>query len=414
MNIQDQNNELLRVFKTYPVLYEWMIQFHPFELSTIEKYSTRVDWELLSSNKSIPWSLEFIKKYDEKFDWEYRMWANPNLPWSAEFISMNIKEHYGNAELCNNRGVPWSIEIFECLPERMINKSWLAYENPVTWTYEMFDYLNMWDQDLSSIRTDFMDANFLLEHKDKLNWGKLCSNPYLPWTEVLLEGLKPTFKKIEKSNAFHFYSTPYSSLSSNPALPWSLDFIKNNVKKPLRRYGFNWKDISVNKGIPWQEGILKEFHRKLDWTKFSRNNGACFTSDDLYQYTDYISWGPGDESFANESIFLNTSVKWTDKIIDDHINKVDWFSVSINPTMPWSETFIDKHKDNLSILGLKGNIGLPWSLNFILKYEQEILQEMKYVDSEKAEVIWQKVFGNVMNKEMIERIFELTQDDKSF
>src|SRR5690606_18249103 len=64
----------------------------------------------------------------------------------------------------------------------------------------------------------------------------------------------------------------------------------------------------------------------------------------------------------------NTSLPWSEKFIEKHIEKWNWKSLSWNTELPWSEHFVEKFIDKWNWDNLSYNSGLPWSESFIEKY----------------------------------------------
>ena len=97
----------------------------------INKYKSKLNWDLLSLNKSLPWSIDFINRYIDRFNWA-NLSANPSLPWSDHLLKY---------------------------------------------------YEDLWDWNLISSNPSLpWTDDLIIKYIDRLNWAGLSMNPSLPWS----------------------------------------------------------------------------------------------------------------------------------------------------------------------------------------------------------------------------------------
>jgi hypothetical protein len=92
--------------------------------------------------------------------------------------------------------------------------------------------------------------------------------------------------------------------------------------------------LSSNTSLPWSESLIERFIDKWDWRWLSKN----------------------------------ISIPWSESLIERFKDKWDWRWLSINTALPWSGSFVERYADKWHWAWLSSNAGLPWSENFILRY----------------------------------------------
>ena len=334
----------------------------------IGKYKDKWFWNLISINKSLPWSVELIEKYEDKWDWK-GLSRNESLPWSVEFIekyedkwdwerSGGYRSSDDQLGISGNNSVPWSIELIE-------------------------KYRNWWEWGKLSRNTSLPWSIELIEkYEDKWWWGSITSfyhfsgnlscNNSLPWSIILIE------KFEDKWN--------WGCLSINESLPWSTALIEKYEGK------WDWVYLSRNKALPWSFKLVEKYSHKWDWRNLSENISLPWSTELIEKYEDKWAWGFSDGNiFSDGSDYLiggmsgNNSLPWSIELIEKYEDKWWWEPLSENESLPWSIELIEKYEDKWTwgsweisfdgseypIKGMSGNNSLPWSIELIEKYEDE-------------------------------------------
>ncbi|TRZ65911.1 hypothetical protein D4R20_01330 [bacterium] len=84
----------------------------------------------------------------------------------------------------------------------------------------------------------------------------------------------------------------------------------------------------------------------------------------ISKYKEIINW---------EVLSGNQNITWTDDLINQYANKLDWANaICKNPSMPWSIDFIVKNLGKtLSKNEISGNRGIPWSYDLINRFKEQ-------------------------------------------
>jgi len=273
----------------------------------------------------------------------------------------------------------------------------------IQWTEKMFIDFNLFGHNLSHVNgNNLWTEEFILKFKDKFNWSHLCYNPYLPWSEKLIDVLKPTWKASErKTNKWSV--SAWKGLSENRGVPWSKEFIKKYLPIPLiKPNGLYWEVLSRNETLPWKENLIDEFPNKWDWLLLSGNNGVSFSVEQIEKYKNKIFWESKDS--GKHTISENESLPWSEELIDRYFEKWYWWGLAMNRGIPWSEKIIDKYSGMLDDYPLFRNPSLPWSFEFLNKYEEQCFSGWNTECGKISEIVWDKVFKPLINDELVDEI----------
>jgi len=395
------NNELIELFKREIKLRMWLYNYYPIPEAIITKHKSKIWWKALSSNKNINWTPEFIKRNEDSFDWIDTMWKNPSLPISIEFITNN-KGKFNLSELSNNTGTHWD---YDFINEYKQEWNWhhLVINKSIQWTEKMFVDFDLFKHNLSYVNgPDLWTKEFILKYKDKFNWSHLCFNPHLPWSEELIDKLKPVWKSFETKTT-KWTVSPWKGISENKAIPWSVNFIKKNLPVPIvKPYGLNWVGLSRNESLPWKNNIIGEFKNKWDWDLISINNGVGLTCEQIEKYNDKLRWQA--TKLNTNTIADNTSLPWSEELIDKYFEKWHWESLALNKGINWTDNMIKKYKGQIDYYHLFRNPSLLWSLDFILKYEKQCHHSWQLHTEDFSYVIWEKAFAKLLTDELVDEI----------
>lgn len=397
-----QEREIISLFSRRPkVLIDWLFKFYPHTPALIFKYHEIIDWITLSANQNIAWTEELITHYDDQLNWSEAICKNPSIPWSIDFINKNIGKQLSAMELSGNMGVPWSYDLINHF-KKSWNWNWLVANESVQWTEKMVVDFNLFDNDLSHINgPNLWNLDFIFKYKEKFNWFYLSRNPNLPWTEDLIDQLKPTWSKVRMKK----YS-PWKGLSVNTGLPWTESLIKKYIPIPIiKPQGFMWNGLSRNESLPWDKNILEDFVKKWDWQLLSLNNGVGFSIAQLEKYNNKIKWN-GASHFDSYTIANNTSLPWTEELIDRFKTKWDWAGIARNTGIPWTEKLMIQYSPFLMPSVLFHNPSLPWTLNFILNYEKDCFEawNLTWLSENIGKKLWPLIFQPLLNDVLVDEI----------
>lgn len=383
-------NYLLRLFFTY----------YPLTNGQLVKFKSEVKWRYLSSNSLRDWDQAFIVEFADQLDWD-SLSANPSLPWSISFLKAFPGRFKGFIQT-TNPSLPWSYE-FITKYEQFWNFYSLPLNEGIPWTKELVLHPKIIDKNLSFVKGENLwTEEFLIQNAAILPWKFLCSNPYISWSEQLIDTLSPFWKRVERE-ANEYSVSPWKGLSANPSVTWSKIFIEKYKKSLFNKYGLHWKELSRNPNLPWQEENLLEIYKnKWNWDLLSVNNGVGFTEEQIERYQDLLTWDSGNGS--NQNIASNTNLPWSSELITKYKQKWHWWSLSQNPGVNWTEEMILEFEENIIWQSMAKNINLPWSLDFILNHEKELFKSWTTTNSDFDHYIWKKVFEPIITDAIAEQI----------
>ncbi len=392
-NIMTTNHlELINFIKRSDYRFHpFIFRFYPFTKTHLSKYKDKLWWGFISENKNINWTPQLISQYKDLFEWEDRIWKNSSLPISIDFIETNnyTINYY---DLAFNKGTHWNDKFINHFKGKW-NWHYILLNESIDWTQKLFVELDLFKKRISITngKTLWTEA-FILNNMDKFDWFFLSQNPYLPWTEELIEKLLPVW-----SSSF------WNGITINTGIPWSVEFIEKYVETGLKTdLALKWSGLSLNESLPWSSDLIERFIKKWDWEVLSGNNGVAFTANQIAKHKDKIIWKRKHPNFG--ALSDNTSLRWSEELIDAFIENWDWDDLSKNEGVRWTEKMIIKYWDKLNLNELFRNPSLPWSFAFLMKFENEIFNAWT-MDShtEKCrQIIWNKVFENILDDEMID------------
>jgi hypothetical protein len=201
----------------------------------MNKYSEKVSWYHLSYR--VPFSLGAIEKYRSKI-WFNMLSSNHSIHWTPEFIEKNTFPGYR------------SIESGKLSAMELLSRSYQGMGNNLDWKALSWNSSVPWD------------INFISKHVDQIDWQQFSKNKGKFWTEEIIEKFK---------NKLHFKRAQYAldpNLSDNESLPWSVEF--------LLKYESLWDyyELAKNKEVyrclaPYiTDGIVNEIMNTLPNFKF--------------------------------------------------------------------------------------------------------------------------------------------------
>ena len=401
MSIKNINQNLLSLFARHPnYLFRLFFTYYPISNEQIVKFRGEVKWGYLSSNSVRSWDQSFIEEYADRMNWD-ALSGNPSLPWSISFLKAFPGKFKGSIQT-TNPSLPWSYE-FITKYEQFWNFHSLPLNKGIPWTQELILHPKVIDKNLSGVNGDNLwKEEFLIQKADILPWEFLCANPFINWSEELIDKLSPFWKKAEKKSSEHTVS-PWKGLCSNPSVPWTNKLIKKYQKSFLRPFGIHWEELSRNPNLPWQEeNFLEQFKEKWNWDLLSVNNGVGFTEEQIEKYKDQFTWDSG--SGSNQNIASNSNLPWSVELIKKYKHKWHWWSLLRNTGVNWTEEMISEFEENIIWQSMANNINLPWSVDFILKHEDVLFKSWTSTNSDFDQHIWAKVFEPIITDKIAEQI----------
>ena len=386
--------ELLNLLKRSNTKFLPLInRFYPFSEKQLFKYKDKLNWGFISENKNMKWISQLISQYKDLLDWEDRLWKNPSLPISIGFIENNnyTINYY---DLAKNKGTHWSDEFILHFKDKW-NWHYILLNESINWSQELFIKLDLFDKRISILNgQNLWTEDFILQNMDRFDWFYLSQNPYLPWSEKFIEKLKPVW-----SSRF------WNGITINKGIPWKIELIDKYMETDLNPdLALKWSGLSLNESLPWNEEFVERFEIYWEWNGLSGNNNVGLSSMQIEKYKDKLLWKRNHPNFG--ALSDNTSLPWSEELIDAYLEKWDWDDLARNEGIQWNEKMFNKYKDKLKVNELFLSPNLPWSLEFLTKYENIFLNtwEMDIHTEKCRQVIWDKVFTNILDDEMLETL----------
>lgn len=269
----------------------------------INKYKSKLNWDLLSLNKSLPWSIDFINRYIDRFNWT-NLSANPSLPWSDHLLKY-YEDLWDWNLLSSNPSLPWTDDLIIKYIDRL-NWAGLSMNPSLPWNFEFIQKYKcnwIWGYSSDWVMTDNIglcgnsgihwNEELIEMFDDFIDWGELSLNTGDMWNECLID------RYLSNLHWEECWYPPLGmgGLSSNPSLPWSLDFVDkyrpylnikeicSNISFPWREEDFRnnngkiindcdksyWKLLSMNEGLPWSINVLYDNKCWFDWSLMKEN-----------------------------------------------------------------------------------------------------------------------------------------------
>jgi len=233
------------------------------DMSLIDIFSDKICWNssdiesrrnTIVLNEGIRWDMETIEKYASKINFEY-LSANTNVDWSDELLDKYLFK-WDFIELGNNESVPWTIELFE----KYLNERYLK-------------------EDCINQNKTLVNFDLIEKHKDILNWYFICFNEKLPWKEKNL--LELWSENIDWSgiaqNEFFFRDDK--------------NFFQKNYDKWQTDKQHCFKLFSENKAFPWTKKLIEIYKDSIDWYNLCANAEIAWDIDLINHFSENIKWG---------------------------------------------------------------------------------------------------------------------------
>jgi len=402
--MKEEKTNAITLFESLPgTNFVWLFRLYPFLEKMITDYKEKMWWRYLTQNKNVNWSESLINNTNDYLDWQDYLWVNPKMPISIHFVETHIdKIDFGQLSL--NTGNHWTPEFILHFKVKW-NLHWLLMNQSINFTQNLFITLNLFQERTSCINgTDLWTVEFILQHMHSFKWFFLNENPHLPWSQDLLEKLKPIMPDGLSVMLF-----------LNTGIPWSTELIGKYLSKNLKedQNGY-WSALSYNESLPWSEKFVERYEANWDWDMLSANNKVAFNLNQIEKYKEKVIWKRKHVNFG--SLSNNTSLPWSEELIDKYLDKWDWEGLAENEGIFWTEKMIEKYKDKLNYQILFKSPSLPWSFGFLQKYLKECKAAWGLDEhSEKCrEIIWNKVFAKYIDDEYVVSVLNDLPDSNTF
>lgn len=296
-------------------------------IELIEKFQNNLDWYTLSKNSSIPWNLKTL----EKFQWTMNfreLSANVGAFWSTEIIE-SFESRWDWKELSKNEAMCWNEKLIRKYV-RKLDRERLVVNPGIDWSAEMLtefsdwleaptvNYGNGWGS-LSVIDGKWKTVSILKQFEDKIHWRFIADSRTINWREFLGSELR--------SHLFKYY-TPKNTiyvgivgLAQNPTFPWDQNLVVE-YRELIDRDASVWRALSGNAGFFKSKNFIIEFADKLDFCALSSKKFLEWSEELLGIFPDKDwSWG---------SISQNEDFPWTDSMLDNYSDKLNWDEIAKN------------------------------------------------------------------------------------
>lgn len=298
-----------------------LLDICPCDMSFLEKFKDRLDWQKISRNPNTSWTFQEINKFNDYIDWD---------------AFSNVEENL------------W--KFLHCYPQQS--------------RYTM---------------------NKLEAFREYWNWSILSENPHLKWNHKLLNRFADRWdwnKIINNWGLYNLFSDkfirlypkyiPMESLQGsmlndfkNKPTHWNKELIK---KYENRFTSDDWYHLSnpfehEDKIYDWSYELIDRFADKWDWSALAHNRDLepLFSIGFLIRYQHHIpSWALSNTCLGNKiaeelkeypetTTLLNQSTHQLDaneSYLETHKDELDWQRIS-QSNIYWTTKMIDKFKEQI-------------------------------------------------------------------
>jgi hypothetical protein len=362
-------------------MYKDLQQYLPFDEAFIISHNDILDWGKLSSNEHILWSNRLLSRFKDKINWKK---LSQNYPFTKEQL-MRYSDFISWSEIIHNHKISWDLGSFvndfydkidsydlEKILERLTNNYEALFSSGLVYFIKERAYTKY----LISFQTEHkIDSKFDIWHY--VDWPYFCFSPPSNISDHQLWKFKLPSLQNEQNRNWHpskirvnRNKVNWESLLNISSLVqrWKLD---STFRVPEKEFGrtvnyddldpnymsfidrLNWRQLSINKDIPWSLGILEIFEKRWDWEWISYNSSIPFNNEILRKFSERIDW---DLLSELDSGF------WNEDIIDEFSHLLNWEKLSANQSLPWSAILIRRFEHRWNWIKLSSNEGLPWSI----------------------------------------------------
>lgn len=397
--------------KKYFLFYEQLKSITILD-NAFDNYENQVDWQFISGLKNVNWSKTLIDKYIEYWDWNilssnssipindifenyknhlsyFHLTSNKSFNLSIDFIKNNEDKELNWFSISENTYLNWDLESIEHYKEKI---KWFYFSSNFKFTNEMIvkfeKHINF--KQLSHNKNIFFDYEIIKENENKLDFQYLSSCKNVSWSEKLINDFS------DKWN--------WDALSNNENIKWTFDLIKkydnklsfdfNNKHSDYEvgvQFGHSVYGLSSNKNTVFSEELIEKYKDKWDWNKLSYNKNLPWSEKLIEKHQDKWDWG---------NLSRNQNLPYTLQLINKYKDNWTWdFSgLSANESLPWSIELVHKYLDNWDFYYLSNNNGIPWSVKLIHTFSEKL---------ESSENIWNTLKPYIDDEMVIELLEEI-------
>lgn len=213
--------------------------------------------------------------------------------------------------------------------------------------------------------------------EDKVNWILISENQNISQSIDFVKNFenRRCFDLLDFSN-HQDYQRP--GLSSNPKINidileklyskfnWEMlsrhfNFSNLAIDKILEKKSFlwNWKYLSTNITLPWNENFIERYKERINWVKLSSNSKINWSESFIEKYKDKLNWS---------KLSFNKHLPWSSFFLKKYRKQINIKNLSWNSGFSWNEELIEKYQDNINWEYLSNNIGVEWSGDLIEKF----------------------------------------------
>jgi len=127
------------------------------------------------------------------------------------------------------------------------------------------------------------------------------------------------------------------------------------------RNKIKWSIGSANWDIQWNSNMIKHCQYYLTWELFSLNS-AFRDTQLINEFNQRLTWKAVSDGNVSWSIACNGHIRWTEDLIEEYKDRIDFSGLSVNSNVDWSEHLFEKYEDRWDWLDISGNNGIPWTL----------------------------------------------------
>ncbi len=279
------------IIDSYINCWDWKFLCHntklPWSQRFIEKYITFWDWKQLSQSKALPWSSNLIKTFLPYWNWS-ALCLNVKVPWDEALVEEYIlKINWAN--LCSNPTFPWTEEL---------RKKYIAFKK-LDPTQNPLSFLLRFKQNMESLSANPKfpwSKDSITQYSASLNWQKLSFNKGVPWTLDILK--------------LHVEKFDWAGISLN--YPNASELISSEFERKV-----NWAAISFNKSLIPDQKFMTDYYNRIDW------NGLFFNLHFIKKHFANIEslFDQHCDQFRWKQIGMNKMLPWSINFIKKYEHK---------------------------------------------------------------------------------------------
>jgi hypothetical protein len=411
-------NYIKNLILTNPLwVKRYLTKRHPLPVDLVDRYADSIDWELLSENCSFAFSEEFCAKYEDRINWEIflplRSPVFKGVGRDARLISF--------LDRFSNKMDWYIISIWLKQPEdpamliKRYEDQWewkgLSFNQDIIWTLPLLRQFRdklKWDQ--ISMNPDIeWRFEWLIEFEDLLDWKLFYINAYYDWGLSTLQRFSHKLSAagvehelVEYLNNKEGMANSIIVQNENSTIGKSQDEIKfpgyearfEEIKKIVYRYRNKLDEINWEENIIWSEESFEYImnYKGTDLLHLSTYSRFKEPAAILRKFGSRLIWGKqywgtlpediagGGEYLVYAGISANHFMDWTEELIDEFKDQIDWKVLSKEGYIKWTPGILEKYFDLL---------------------DKEAILRMNYIDDTNP------LFVNLIVPELNEKLIEV-------